>query len=267
MDERLLASDGAGSVQHQQVDVIGVSSLRSCSRWRMRRIRVCDLAHELRVSSLDIVQAAHALGINVIRATALLTTGQEYRIREWHANGHMRRRRIQPVVERPTLAQHDDPYKPAKCQCCHYTFLYKPLAESHELCPECRYHFEQTGESFVRTLQRHEDHVAQCRRKVEEYRESANKLSRERNEAYAKRNKWMAALVEIVVAHGPSDEGDGCTCGAPDFPCVTRRHLRHVNRGIYDRCGELEAMSEEDFNRVLYGTDYSFFKDWDDSAA
>jgi len=119
----------------------------------------------------------------------------------------------------------------------------------------------------VRTLQRHEDHVAHSRRKVEEYREAANKVSRERDEAYVKRNKWMAALVEIVVAHGPADEGDGCACGASDFPCVTRRHLRHVNKGIYSRCEELEQMNEDEFNKVLYGRDYTFFKDWDDGAA
>lgn len=232
-----------------------------------QRIRVCDLAHELRISSLDVVQAAHALGINVIRATALLTSGQEYRIREWHANGHIRRRRVQSVVERPALPTPEDEYKSAKCDCCDYVFLYKPLQESHQLCRECRSHFEETGESFVRTLQRLEDHVAQSRRKVEEYRESANKVSRERDEAYVKRNKWMAALVEIVVAHGTADEGDGCACGAPDFPCVTRRHLRHVNKGIYNRCEELEQMNEDEFNRVLYGRDYTFFEGWDDGAA
>ncbi len=130
-------------------------------------IRVCDLAHELRISSLDVVQAAHALGINVIRATALLTSGQEYRIREWHANGHIRRRRVQSVVEQPALPTPPDECKSAKCDCCDYVFLYKPLQESHHLCHECRSHFEETGESFVRTLQRHEDHVAQSRRKVE----------------------------------------------------------------------------------------------------
>ncbi|RHW23640.1 hypothetical protein D0Z08_28890 [Nocardioides immobilis] len=228
---------------------------------------MCDLAHELRISSLDVVQAAHALGINVIRATALLTNGQEYRIREWHANGHVQRRRVQPIIERPAVPPREDEYKFATCTCCDYVFRYKPLQESHQLCAECRLHFEESGESYVRTLQRHEDHVEQSRRKVDEYRESANKLSRERDDAFAKRNKWMAALVEIVVAHGPDEEGDGCACGAPDFPCVTRRHLRHVNKGIYNRCEELEQMNEDEFNRVLYGRDYTFFKDWDDGAA
>lgn len=232
-----------------------------------QRIRVCDLAHELRISSLDVVQAAQALGINVLRATAVLTTGQEYRIREWHANGHIRRRRAAPPPTSAPLPRREDELRAGACTCCEYTFLYKPLTESHQLCGECRLHFEQEGESYVRTLQRLEDHVAQSRRKVNDYRDSANKLSRERDDAYAKRNKWMAALVEIVVAHGPADEGDGCSCGAPEFPCVTRRHLRHANKGIYERCEDLEQMNEAEFNRVLYGRDYTFFKDWDDGAA
>lgn len=98
-------------------------------------------------------------------------------------------------------------------------------------------------------------------------REACQKLSTERDEAYRKRDKWMQALVEIVIAHGPAEDDGGCVCGAAEFPCVTRRHLRHVNRGIYERCEELEAMNEAQFNRVLYGTDYSYFTAWDDGVA
>ena len=233
-----------------------------------QRIRVCDLAHELRISCLDVVQAAQALGINVLRATALLSTGQEYRIRDWHANGHIRRRQAAPPVSQaPPPPMPRDEYRAGSCSCCEYTFLYKTLSESHQLCGECRLHFHQDGESYVRTMQRLEDHIAQSRRKVGEYRDSANTMIRERDEAYGKRNKWMAALVEIVVAHGPADEHDGCSCGAPEFPCVTRRHLRYVNKGIYERCEDLEQMNEAEFNRVLYGRDYTFFRDWDDGAA
>lgn len=231
------------------------------------RIRVCDLAGQLGVSSRAVIQAAQDLGINVIRATALLTSGQEHRIREWHANGNIRRLPQPSGVDHPPPPRPQDEKASAACECCGYAFLYIPPKESHQLCPDCRLHFERAGESYVATLQRHEDHAEQSRRKVQRYRETAEKLSRECDEAYAKRNKWMAALVEIVVAHAPSDEGGGCACGAPEFPCVTRRHLRHVNKGIYERCEELESMNEDQFNRILYGVDYAFFKDWDDGAA
>ena len=43
---------------------------------RIQKEWVSDVAHELRSSSPDVAQAAHALGINVIRATAMLTSGQ-----------------------------------------------------------------------------------------------------------------------------------------------------------------------------------------------
>jgi hypothetical protein len=130
-----------------------------------------------------------------------------------------------------------------------------------------RNHFERTGESFVQTLVRHEEHVAQAWAKVESYRDRANELAREKDDAYSKRNKWMAALVEVMVAHGPDEESDGCSCGSPEYPCVTRRHLRHVNRGIFNRCEELEALPEAEFNRVLYGKDYTFFKFAEDYPA
>lgn len=238
------------------------------------RVRVCDLAKELNVSARVLIQTAHQVGINVIRATATLSGGQEMRLREAVANDLVVRRRAADVQARARSAQEErearlraEAKRSAICTCCGWTFLFTPLEESDEICSECRLHFQRDGESFVQTRQRDEDHVAQARRMVQKYRESASKLSKERDEAYVKRNKWMAALVEIVVAHGPAENDDGCVCGAPEFPCVTRRHLRHVNRGIYERCEELEAMNEDQFNRVLYGTDLSWFREWDDGVA
>ncbi len=92
-------------------------------------------------------------------------------------------------------------------------------------------------------------------------------MSQEKEEAYAKRNKWMAALVEIVVAHAPDEESEGCVCGSAEWPCVTRRHLHTVNVGIHKRVEELEAMPQDERDRILYDQDYSFFKRWDDGAA
>lgn len=237
------------------------------------RIRVCDLARELHVSSRELVQTAHHIGINVIRAAAQLTASQEARLRDAVTNDLDVRRRS---AERRATTQaiqvaraerlQAEAQRSAVCSCCGFRFMFTPLRESGEVCSECRSHFERMGESFVQTIVRHEEHVVQAKQMVERYRLSASKLSRERDEAYRKRDKWMAALVEIVVAHGPVDYDDGCVCGAPEFPCVTRRHLRQVNRGIYDRCEELEAMNEEQFNRVLYGSDLSFFSTWDDST-
>lgn len=232
------------------------------------KIRVCDLAHELHVSSRELVQTARALGINVIRATASLSPSQVNTLRANVENLRANRQtkpRAAPTFR--TEPKRQDDRRWGTCSCCQYPFTYVSFEESHEICSECREHFERPGEAGWQTQIRLQDHVQQSRAKVDAYREASDKLSKERDEAYAKRNKWMAALVEIVVAHGPSEDHDGCECGAPEFPCVTRRHLSHVNRGIYRRCEELEGLNEDEFNRVLYGGDYRFFaEEWDDAV-
>lgn len=232
------------------------------------RIRVMDLARELHVSSGELIKIAHELEINVIRAQALLSSGQVHKLRRYFENTrkHQASRPVAPLITQPKK-QRDDDLQYAVCTCCEFKFQYRAFKESHELCGACREHFRQEGEPGWKTQVRLEDHVALSRAKVKDYADACASLSRDRDEAYAKRNRWMAALVEIVVAHGPDDETDGCACGAAEFPCLTRRHLRQVNKGIYGRCEDLEAMNEDEFNKVLYGTDYSFFSDWDDGVA
>lgn len=239
-----------------------------------QRIAVCDLAHELGVSSRELIQTARSLGINVIRAVATLSPGQAHVLRDAVVNNLVTQRQ---AVERAAAAHQARERARADevaarqlhatCTCCGYLFAYYPTKESGEICRDCRQHYERPGESYVETLTRHEEHVARSKRKVEDYREACHKLSAERDEAYRKRDKWMQALVEIVIAHGRAEDNDGCACGAPEFPCVTRRSLRFVNRGIYRLCEELEGMNEAEFNKVLYGTDYSYFTEWDDGVA
>lgn len=232
------------------------------------RLRVVDLAGELGVSARALVMTAHELDINVIRGAALLHAGQVHKLRQYYKNNRDARRRPTPAIDLAKVPKkHEEEARGARCTCCDFTFTYLPFKDSHDLCPECRDHFPRDGEAGWQAQVRLEDHAAQARRKANDYREACAKLSKERDEAYEKRNKWMAALVEIVVAHGPDDEGDGCMCGSPEFPCLTRRHLRDVNRGIYNRCEELEGMNEDEFNKVLYGIDFAFFKDWDDGVA
>lgn len=116
-------------------------------------------------------------------------------------------------------------------------------------------------------LVRLEEHETISRAKVGQYRVACLKLGRETDEAYAKRNKWMAALVEIFVAHAPAEESDGCVCGSAEWPCVTRRLLRTVNTGIHRRVEEFDAMPDAERDRILYGQDYGFFEDGDDGVA
>jgi hypothetical protein len=234
------------------------------------RIPIVDLARELNIKAPALIRLANKIGINVIRVAATLSPGQAYRLRS-AVDAEKRQMRLATqmaglVHPQPAASPSPAPRATSQCECCSYPFAHDE-DEKPQFCSECREHHEQTDEPIQRELTRLQAHAAKGHTRVAEYREANNKLVRERDEAYVKRDKWMRALVEIVVAHGPEEDGDGCVCGSKDFPCLTRRQLRHSNRGIYERCEELEAMSEAEFNKVLYGDDYSFFQDWEDGVA
>lgn len=127
-----------------------------------QRIAVCDLAHELHVGSRELVRTAQSLGINVIRAAATLSSGQEHLLREAVANDRVVRRTAaeraataQAVREKIKADEDAMRQRSATCTCCGFLFMYLPNHESGEVCKECRQHFERPGESYVRTLTRH----------------------------------------------------------------------------------------------------------------
>src|SRR5680860_710445 len=114
-----------------------------------------------------------SLGINVNRGVAKLHSGQAFKIREAVANGRVRRE-IPPMrFPEPSREPPRREFAHATCSCCRYLFRYQvePESESTELCKACYQHFQQDGESFVRTHTRLEEHEALSRSKVEEYRE------------------------------------------------------------------------------------------------
>jgi len=234
------------------------------------RIPIVDLARELSIKAPALIRLANKIGINVIRVAATLSPGQAYRLRN-AVEAEKQQMRLSTQMASLPPRQPAVSSRPARsaigtCECCTYSFLYnedaKPL-----FCSDCTEHHERSDESIERKLVRLQAHAEKGHARVAEYREANNKLSRERDEAYAKRDKWMRALVEIVVAHGPDEDSEGCVCGSKEFPCLTRRQLHYSNGGIYERCEELEAMSEAEFNKVLYGEDYGFFQHWEDGVA
>lgn len=234
------------------------------------RIPIVDLARELGMKSPTLIRLANKIGINVIRVAATLSPGQAYRLRNAvEAEKQQIRLAAQmavPAPGHPSPSARTTHPAIAQCGCCGYSFVHEE-DEKSRLCSDCKDHDERSDEAIERKLVRLQSHAEKGHTRVAEYRAANNKLTRERDEAYAKRDKWMRALVEIVIAHGPHEIGSGCVCGSNEFPCVTRRQLRHSNRGIYERCEELEAMSEAEFNRVLYGEDFRFFQDWEDGVA
>jgi hypothetical protein len=198
----------------------------------------------LNVSSRDLVNCAKQLGIKVNRAAALLSLSQEIKLREAVASGFVRRRWEKPASLLPPpvpAARKTSDDRADRCVCCDMLFRHK-LEESWEVCKSCASHYRQDDEPTTRTIARLADHETRTRRLLVQYREMNNELETKVNEAYAKRDKWMQALVEVVLAHAPDEDGDGCVCGAEQYPCVTRRQLRQVNRGIFNRIEELERM-------------------------
>ena len=234
-----------------------------------QRIRICDLAGELHVSSRELVRGANALGINVIRAVASLSSGQEYVLREAVKSGQISRKRQEPPPPPRRYVPLDDPaaLREGRCQCCELPYQYKPLDESNAICRDCEPHYERPDEEVSRKLARYDAHATKFRRLMEFYRKDCYEQRELVDAVYAKRDRWMQALVEVVLAHAPDEKRGGCSCGAAEYPCVTRRHTYSVNKGIASRIEELEGMNEREFNRVLYGEDYSHFADWDDSTA
>lgn len=72
--------------------------------------------------------------------------------------------------------------------------------------------------------------------------------------AMASRDKWRRVLVEVALGHEQMETG-GSPCGAQRFPCVTRRQLELSNLGIAKEVELLEALPEEEFRALLYGSD------------
>jgi hypothetical protein len=204
-------------------------------------------------SSREIVQGAQLLGIQVRRAAALLTAGQEQKIREAVTSGFIRRRGSPPPRQLPVPPlQPEERWEFSTCQCCLLKFSHD-AGESPVVCNHCEHHYRLYDESVERTLERLSEHEERLFAEIARYREANNQLEQHVHSAYGKRDKWMQALVETVLAHEPAEDQDGCVCGAAEYPCVTRRYLPQINRGIAKRVDELDHMSEGERDRVLYG--------------
>lgn len=86
--------------------------------------------------------------------------------------------------------------------------------------------------------------------------------------ALGSRDRWKRTLAAVMVAHGPKDDDDpaqGCACGQ-EWPCVTRRTLTVVNRGIAAQVEALESLPQDEFEKFLYGDD-SYLDSWESADA
>jgi len=110
------------------------------------------------------------------------------------------------------------------------------------------------GEPASRHLQRESTHAEIYKGMLRGAGESAAEAKQKMHAAYASRDKWRRLLVETAVAH-EKDEHGNCVCGAGKYPCVTRRSIEFRNIGIAKQIEELEGLSDEEFEKFLYGDD------------
>lgn len=216
-------------------------------------IDIPGLARELGVRGVDVLACARRIGLPVQRMAARLTTAQANRLREERKSGGMQRHRNRPIIASPSP-------QPtwSTCVCCKFKFIHGS-DETPEFCDNCRDHYCQEREAATRTIVRLTEHEHRLRERVAAVSQKVGEYDIRMRSALGSRDKWKRALVEVILAHEPLDDG-GCCCGAERFPCVTRRQLEDSNRGIARQVETLEGMSLEELEKFLYGDDSAIAK-------
>jgi hypothetical protein len=236
----------------------------------MNRIRVHELAKELGISSREIVATARDLHFNIIKASAQLTTSQAEAIRR-----RVAARPPRPLMPPATASLQPPPprvIRSAECSCCQLLFTYDASRLGFDRgsavrCGFCEDHYEIKGEDAARRLARFEDHDHRVRRDWQFARQKATEMENRMKHALQSRQKWKAALAEVILAH--EQRPNGCSCGAQSYPCLTLRKLEEVNRGIARQVERLGTLSDADLERELYPdrpcVDYAY-DDLDDAV-
>lgn len=217
-----------------------------------QRVRVFELARELGVSILVVIQVAERLKLPVRRGAAELTPRQEQLIRaEVDRGGWKDRTRRSETEPAPTYWSAPSVRYPT-CECCGFRFVhYTPPSEPPPQCEHCTEHYEIEGESTDRVIARLEDHEQRARDRYLAASSKATEYEGRMKAAYESRQKWKAALVEIAVGHEQTDDGK-CLCGAKESPCTTLRFLEYANKGIARQVERLAALPREALNHELY---------------
>jgi hypothetical protein len=213
-----------------------------------QRLRVFELARELGVSALVIIQVAEDLDLPVRRAIAELTPRQEQLIRNAVDRGGWRGRKRR-VESAPEWSNRSQSPRYATCECCNLHFIYLGLEKPW--CDRCDEHYEIQSETADRTIVRLRDHEQRIKARFEVAATKASEYEVRMKSAYESRQKWKAALVEIAVGHEAA-QGGKCTCGASESPCATMRLLEYYNKGISRQVEWLTGLSREELDRQLY---------------
>lgn len=215
---------------------------------------VPDIAREFGVKIADVLRTAERLGLPVKRGAARLTSLQVQQLRQAYKDGATRRRFIPPPPPQPRFER----LRTSRCPCCDLSFRQKE-SEADLHCEQCADHYEIAGEDTRRTIARLSVHEKLFRGRYEQVGAKATSYETRMKSALASRDKWRQMLIEVMLGHEP--EKGGCCCGAPVFPCGTRRQVEMSNRGIYRQIEQFEGMHHDELLEVMYG-DPDALPDW-----
>jgi hypothetical protein len=134
-------------------------------------------------------------------------------------------------------------------------------SEVEFFCDRCRDHYEVGGEDINRTMKRLGSHNELFQRRYEEVASLAANYHQRMKAAMGSRDKWKRIVVEVALGHEPVENGS-CCCGAPVFPCGTRRQVEMSNLGIFRQIEQFESMHNDELLDLLYG-DANTLPDWE----
>jgi hypothetical protein len=154
---------------------------------------------------------------------------------------------VSEVAEIPTI--------PNGCACCGMRFPREPGDRNQRHCFDCQAHYPQDGEDSERELARLRDHDARLRPGFAAAWHQQSRYEGRMKSAMDSRDKWKAALAEVVLTHEEADDGGCKACHGTKFPCGTWRKLEEANPGIHRKIEALAGLPDEELKRVLYGDD------------
>jgi hypothetical protein len=248
---------------------------------------VWQVAKENDVSSNDVIDACRDLGISATRVASKLRPDQVKRLESHFAGKRQYVSRGRSVVATPSKRPlspgsnalpvpdalpvlklrpraaalwnvsevAEIPPVPEACACCGIRYPRPHDDRAQQYCPRCRAHYSTEGEQPDRELARLRDHEQRLRQGYAAAWHHQGHFEGRMKSAMHSRDRWKAALAEVVLTHEETEDGSCKACHEQTFPCGTWRKLEEANRGIHRKVEALWGLPEDELERALYGDD------------
>jgi hypothetical protein len=227
----------------------------------MQHITVAELAKELGVSQNAVMLLARKVEVTVTRGASKLALRQADRVRARARDeaAHAAKAALRPlpglskrapVGAAPATEQvRVGPATP--CSCCGLNIGRRQRDAEDELplCEQCMPHYAIAGEGDARSLARLQDHDRRLRLVYAQLWSRVTDLDDRLHAALRSRNSWRRVLVEVAACH--EETPTGCSCGAKSFPCMTRKKIEQVNRGIARQIEDYLTLDDDELAAEL----------------